>query len=138
MKSLLFLLVIAIVSSLPTLAQSESIVGKYKISGLVQDKNGAVFSHLNLYVQKGSDNRTFVTDINGEFTLELQLGDYEITVNKTNSLGFRAFIKVQDNRLNPDNLVFILDPKFVCCATPAGTPFPKPTSFTKASLSACR
>ena len=42
--------------------------------------------------------------------MSLQPGDYEVTVNKINSANFKAFLKIQEGNLNPNNVVFVLDP----------------------------
>ena len=112
-------------------AQQDTMSGDYKLKGIVKDQNSAVMMGVNLYFQKGEQNRTFATDINGKFEIGLQPGEYVITVNKANSSNFKAFIKIEANGLNPNNLEFILDPSRVCCFTQSGVPYPKPTSLPK-------
>jgi len=130
MKSLLFVLILA-ATAVNGLAQGEWINGEFKVTGAVQDKSGAVIPGLNLYVDKDGDNRAFPTDINGEFEMRLRPGDFVVTVSKTNSADFKAFLRIQEGNLNPNNLVFVLDLETVCCTTSSGIRFPKPTSLPK-------
>ena len=60
--------------TIQTLAQTDAISGDYRVKGIVKDQTGAVFAGLNLYVRKGDKDRTFSTDINGEFEIGLQPG----------------------------------------------------------------
>jgi TonB family protein len=112
-------------------AQIDTLSGKYKLNGVVKNQDGAVFSGLNLYVLKGNDSRTFSTNINGEFEMDLQPGDYEVTVNKIYSDRFKAFIKIQENGLNPNDLAFVVDSTRICCNDASGKPYPKPISLPK-------
>lgn len=131
MKTFLFVFIFVFTTVLSVPAQSIPLIEDYKLTGTIKDTTGAVISGLNLYVKKADAVRTFVTDINGDYEMSLQPGDYEITVNKTNSKDFRAFIKIQEGNVNPSNLVFVLDPTAVCCTTSAGLAFPKATSLPK-------
>ena len=130
MKILLFgALFVAL--AIQTFAQTDTISGDYRLRGTVKDQTGAVFAGLNLYIRKGDKDRTFSTDINGEFEIALQPGEYEITVNKLYSNSFKAFIKIQEGGLNPNGLAFVLDSSRICCTDSDGKPFPKPISLPK-------
>jgi len=130
MKILLFSALL-IGLAVQTFAQTDTISGNYRLRGVVKDQTGAVFAGLNLYVRKGDSSRTFSTDINGEFELGLQPGEYEITVNKLYSSSFKTFNKIQDGGLNPNDLVFVLDSSHIGCNDSGGKPFPRPISLPK-------
>lgn len=130
MKILLFGALL-VTLAIQTFAQTDTIAGDYKVKGIVKDQTDAVFAGLNLYVRKGDKDRTFSTDINGEFEISLQPGEYEITVNKLYSNSFKAFVKIQNGGLNPNDLVFVLDSSRMCCTDSDGKPFPKPISLPK-------
>jgi len=130
MKILLFSALL-IGLAIQTFAQIDTISGDYRLKGIVKDQTGAVFAGLNLYVRKGDKDRTFSTDINGEFEIGLQPGEYEITFNKLYSNSFKAFVKIQDGGLNPNDLVFVLDSGRICCNDSSGKPYPKPISLPK-------
>src|SRR5690606_22356928 len=44
---------------------------------------------------------------------------------------FKAFIIIQENGLNPNNVEFIVEPNPVCCGTPSEKPYPKITKLPK-------
>jgi len=125
------LLALILLASVCVRSQSEIIIGDYKIKGIVKTKNAEVISGLTLFVAKGEQVRTFTSDINGEFELRLQPGEYVVTVNKVNSTDFKAFLKIIDKGLNPDNIEFVFDPESICCRTVAGISFPKATSLPR-------
>ena len=101
MKILLFSVALLTGLAAQTFTQTDTISRDYRLRGIVKDQTGAVFAGLNLYVRKDDKDRTFSTDINGEFEIGLQPGEYEITVNKLYSNSFKAFVKIQDGRVNP-------------------------------------
>ncbi len=131
MERKLVLLALILLASVCVRSQTEVIIGEYKIKGIVKTKNAEVISGLTLFVAKGEQYRTFTSDINGEFELKLQAGEYVVTVNKVNSTDFKAFLKIIDKGLNPDNIEFVFDPETICCKTTTGIPFPKATSLPK-------
>ena len=130
MKILLFgALFVAL--AIQTFAQTDTISGDYRLRGTVKDQTGAVFAGLNLYIRKGDKDRTFSTDINGEFEIALQPGEYEITINKLYSNSFKAFVTIQNGGLNPNDLVFVLASSHLSCNDPNGKLYPKPMSLPK-------
>jgi len=127
MKSLTFLpIIIVLCAAFQVFAQQNSPLGDYKFRGIVKTLKDEVISGATLFVRKSDDHSTFVTDINGEFEMGLQPGEYEIAAGSTTSGDFRAFIKIVNGPLNPDNVVFVIDPSTVCCAAADGVPFAKP------------
>jgi TonB family protein len=98
---------------------------QFEFKGIVKDKNSAVFAGVLLFF-KSNGQETFVsTDINGEFSIKLLPGNYEVTVRKTISEKFVAFINIQENALNPNNVEFVIEPNQLCCETSDGKPYPK-------------
>jgi TonB family protein len=129
-KSILITLVLSCCLS-TVAAQTDSISGNYRLKGVLKDRTAAVIAGASVYVSKAGENRSFATDANGDFDIGLQPGEYEITVNPTNAPDFKAFLKIQDGGLNPNDLVFIVDPRTVCCSNTDGIAFPKPVSLPK-------
>lgn len=125
------LLTLIVLASICVRAQTETVLGEHRIKGIVRTEKGEVIAGLNLFVKKGDQTRSFSSNIYGEFELSLQPGDYVITVNKVNSPDFKAFVKILDKGLNPNNIEFVFDPSRVCCFSRTGTPFPRPTSLPK-------
>jgi TonB family protein len=118
MKKLLFaftMLVFCLVSA--NFAQEKPVENQFEFKGTVKDKNSAVFAGIPLFF-KSNGQETFVsTDVNGEFSIKLLPGNYEITVRKTLSETFRGFIYIQENGLNPNNVEFIIEPNEICGAS---------------------
>jgi TonB family protein len=98
---------------------------QFEFKGIVKDKNSAVFAGVPLFFKSNSQETFVSTDVNGEFSIKLLPGNYEVTVRKTISEKFIAFINIQENALNPNNVEFVIEPNPVCCGTSEGKPYPK-------------
>jgi len=100
-----FLFALCFVSS--TFGQETLTEKLYKFKGVVKDENSAVIAGTRLSFN--GNNKTYaITNGNGEFTTELLPGKYEITINKYISSDFVAFIEIQENGLNPNNVEFVI------------------------------
>lgn len=84
---------------------------KYKLKGVFKTPDSSVIPALRIYVNKNGEKSSVFTDINGEFEIELAPGNYELTVSKEISETFKAFIKIEENGLNPDFVEFTIEPK---------------------------
>lgn len=113
------------------LAQDDPIIGHNTFGGILKTNDGKIISGATLFVHRGDVVRSFAADINGEFRMSLQPGDYEITTSSTTAPNFKAFIKIIDHGLNPDNVEFVFDPSKVCCSDADGIPYPKALSLPK-------
>lgn len=126
MKKLLFaftLLVFCFVGA--NFAQEKIVENQIEFKGTVKDTNSAVFVGIPLFF-KSNGQETFVsTDINGEFSIKLLPGNYEVTVRKTISEKFIAYIFIQENGLNPNNVEFVIETNPICCGTSGEKPYPK-------------
>ncbi len=98
--------------------------------GTVTDTAGAAIGGLQLMVN-GKGFNTNRTDINGEFNIDLTVGDHLLTIDPSELYPFKAFIRISDNGPNPDKVVFVVDASKVCCSDAAGRLFAKPTSLPK-------
>ncbi len=102
----------------------------FTIHGTMRDRTGAVIG--GLYINKDREkNFSVVSDINGDFKIDLRPGYHILTIDPEELYPFRAFIKITENGPNPDNLQFVIDPANVCCSSGPGYPFPKPLSLPK-------
>jgi Gram-negative bacterial TonB protein C-terminal len=98
---------------------------QFEFKGIVKDKNSAVFAGVPLFFKSNSQEVVVSTDINGEFSIKLLPGSYEVTFRKTISEKFIAFISIQENALNPNNVEFVIESNQLCCQTSDGKPYPK-------------
>jgi TonB family protein len=132
MKNLLFaftLSVVCLVSA--SFAQERSAENLFEFKGVVKAKDAAVFAGTPLFFNNNGKETSVSTDINGEFSVKLAPGNYEVTVRKTLSETFKAFIFIQENGLNPQNVEFVVEPNAVCCGAAAEKPYPKITKLAK-------
>lgn len=83
----------------------------YEFKGIVKTPDSAVYAGIPLYFNRDGQENFVFTNINGEFSTRLAPGNYEVTVRKTLSDTFRAFVSIQENGLNPNNVEFIVKPK---------------------------
>lgn len=104
---------------------------QYTLHGTIKDPKGAVIAGLRIMTEASEPQRFTATDINGDFKIDLPIGDHVLIVNSPELYDFRAFIKITGNGLNPDNVEFVVDPSRVCCSTSSGEPFAKPTSLPR-------
>lgn len=108
-----------------SVAYSLSQNNKYKLRGVFKTPDSSVIPAMNIYINKNGEKSSSFTDINGEFQIELSPGDYELTVNSEFSETFKAFIKIEENGLNPNFVEFIIEPN----VNPCGENCPKILNF---------
>lgn len=132
MKIFLFVLILFFLCLTGTnFAQEKPDSKLYEFKGVVKTADGSVFAGVPLYF-KSADKSDFVsTDINGEFSIELAPGNYEVSVRRTISETFKAFIFIQENGLNPQNVEFTVEPNAVCCGDSTEKPYPKITRLAR-------
>lgn len=106
MLKYIFSLAFIFVISFSIFAQNSSVEKNYKLKGTLENQNSEIITGANLNFTKDGKTNVVSTDINGEFETNLSAGDYEVTVNKELSKNFIAFINIQENRLNPQNILF--------------------------------
>jgi Periplasmic protein TonB, links inner and outer membranes len=130
MKIVFALLILLLPIAATVVAQEKPQQKTHTLSGTIKDPNGAVITGLAIF-----DNeqlvRTAVTNVNGDFKIDLLPGDHILTINSPDLYNFRAFVKITENGLNPDKVEFTVDPSRVCCSSLSGIPFPKPTLLPK-------
>jgi hypothetical protein len=130
MKKLILLFTILICSTFIISAQ-EKPEKQFELKGVARDKNLGVISGLPLFF-KSSGHETFVsTDLNGEFSIKLPAGNYEITVKKNISETFTAFIIMSENGLNPNYIEFEIETNKICCGTISEKPYPEVINSNK-------
>lgn len=109
-------------------AQQQSKPKNHVMRGTFKDPTGAVFTGLHLTID-GQKRIIDTTDVNGEFKIDLPVGDHVLTVVPPALYPFKAFITISENGPNPDNVDFVIDPSKVCCSFGSGRPFPKTLTF---------
>lgn len=97
-------------------------VNKYTLRGFIQDQNSAVVPVLRLLVN--GESKT-LTDINGEFRIDLPIGEYVLTSSEIAAEKFRVFIKITDKGLNPGYLELVVDSEAITCSGNRSMPTPK-------------
>ena len=115
-----------------TLYSQQVSLAQVEVNGVAKAADGSVIGGMNLIVARGTDKTDFPTDIDGNFKLKLEGGEYVVTVNKVNSPDFKLHLKIQGAGLNPDSLVLTLDPSKFCCSSPTGGSFPLPVKISPA------
>ena len=124
MRNLLLLLFL-LLSSFCIIPAQENAEKQFELKGIVRDKSSGVIAGLPLFF-KSDTNETFVSaDLNGEFSIKLPPGNYEITVRKNISETFTAFIKITDDGLNPNYVEFEIETNKICCGTISEKPYPE-------------
>lgn len=103
----------------------------YTLHGTIKDPKGSVIAGLQLRTEARAALQSGVTNINGDFKIDLPPGDHVLVINSPEPYDFRAFIKITENGLNPDNVEFVVDPSRICCADTNGQIFPKPISLPR-------
>lgn len=133
MKNFLFVLFLsAVCFAASAFAQEEKTSARqYELKGVVKTADEAVFAGIPLFFKNGDKEDFVSTDLNGEFSIRLAPGNYEVSVRKTLSETFKAFIFIQENGLNPQNVEFTVEPNAVCCGDSTEKPYPKPTKLAK-------
>ncbi len=131
MKKLFILTLLTLLVSISISAQNNSVSKKHEFKGTIQTQNSEVIAGANLYFKSDKQNFTVVTDINGEFKTELEAENYQITVNDVLSKSFKAFIRIQDEGANPNDVNFIVKTNKNPCGLSENEICPKPISFPK-------
>jgi TonB family protein len=130
MKALLYVIVFGVIST-AALGQEPSPPQLYTMTGTIQDPSGAAIAGLRVTATKATTVRFATTDINGDFHVQLTVGDHILTIEPIGLYDFRAFIKITETGPNPDKVQFTVDPSRVCCVAQSGQAFAKPTSLPK-------
>ena len=74
----------------------------HTLKGVIKNQDAAVISSLRMIFKSDAGKTAVASDINGDFEVKLAPGRYELTVDKTVSDKFIAFINIGENGLNPD------------------------------------
>lgn len=112
-------------------AQEKIVEKQHEFKGVLKNKDSAVFAGTALLFNNNGKETSVLTDINGEFSIRLLSGNYEVTVRKTISETFKAYVFIQENGLNPNNVEFIVEPNPICCGTSLEKPYPKIVKLPK-------
>jgi len=83
---------------------------RHDFRGIVKDNNSTVYPGLNLRFNDGKRDQLIASDINGAFAVGLVPGKYRVTMDGMRSESFIAFIEIQENGLNPNDVEFTFDP----------------------------
>ncbi|MBV9241994.1 MAG: energy transducer TonB [Acidobacteria bacterium] len=105
--------------------------GYRKVTGIARSADGRPIAGMNLIVWQGKDNRVFLTNEKGEFVLDLENGDYEVTVNPVNAKDFRLVLSLKPAAPAPTELTLTFDPDRYCCSTADGLRYPEPVSVPR-------
>ena len=126
MKKFLFALILLVSCFIATnFAQEKPAEWQFEFKGILKDKTSAVFAGVPLFFNNNGKETFVSTNINGEFSIKLLPGNYELTVRKTLSETFKAYVNIHENAVNPNNVEFVVEPNQVCCQTSDGKPYPK-------------
>ena len=82
---------------------------KYQLKGVIRNKSSAVIPGLSLRFHTDTTDVVWLTDINGEFEIGLNAGNYELTLDEVAPEHFKVFIKIQPSGLNPEWLDLVVD-----------------------------
>ena len=110
-------------------SQTQTNKNLYRLKGVFKTQDSSVISEIRIDLNNNGQKSSAFTDINGEFDIELASGDYELTVSKEVSDTFIAFIKIEENGLNPNFLEFTLEPNPNPCGAISADGCPKMLSF---------
>ena len=130
MGKLFTLLLIISATLISVQAQQPTKAQTFTLHGTIKDPKGAVIDGLRI-VKKGTVAFNVVTDINGEFKIDLDVGDHVLTIEPETLYDFRAFIRITEKGPNPDNVDFVVDPSRVCCDFASNPAFPDAVSLPK-------
>lgn len=103
----------------------------YEFKGVIKDQNSDVLAGTSLFFRSNNKSVSVTTSADGEFIAYLSPETYEITVGKDISDSFTAFIKINENIINPNNVEFIIKTNAICCGQSTGIMYPKLLSFPK-------
>jgi TonB family protein len=101
----------------------------YEFKGIVKDTNEAVIAGTSLNFNGNNKKFAVISNADGEFTTQLLVGTYEITINKDISSSFIAFIEIRENAINPNNIEFVIKTNPLCCGQSPDKMFPKLVKF---------
>jgi TonB family protein len=106
---------------------------RHRLKGTVTDQTSAVYSGITLYFKSERGSDAVSANINGKFETDLLAGKYTVTVNKINSESFIAYLNIEENGLNPNDVEFIVDSSNANCDGPAAKSCPKILNSVKAA-----
>lgn len=97
----------------------QSDVRRYKVRGTLSDLAGRVVPAMPVSVSSSqtSDAKIFATDINGDFSVELESGDYALELPEIKDNSFKVFLRITENGPNPDQLTLITKLGELCSAS---------------------
>ena len=106
-------------------SQTQTNKNLYSLKGVFKTQDSAVIPALRIDINNNGQKSSAFTNINGEFDIPLAPGNYELTVSKDVSETFIAFIKIEENGLNPNFLEFVIEPNPNPCGAVSGEECPK-------------
>ena len=112
-----------------TFAQEKTSEKLYEFKGTVKDENASVIAGTSLFFNGNNKKFAVTSNADGEFTTQLSVGTYEITINKDISSSFVAFIEIRENAINPNNVEFVIKTNTLCCGQSPDKVFPKLVKF---------
>lgn len=83
---------------------------RHNLKGTIKDVNGIIYPGLSLKFISEKRQDSTSADINGDFEINLPPGRYKVTMDKFRSKDFLAFLDIQENGLNPNDLEFTFEP----------------------------
>jgi Gram-negative bacterial TonB protein C-terminal len=108
MKKLLFAVALLIFClSNTNFAQTSE--NSHTLRGVFKNQNSEVLAGVRMVFKNSEREVLAYSDINGDFEVQLLPGRYELTVGKTISEQFIAFIDIRENGLNPNYVEFIIE-----------------------------
>lgn len=96
------------------LGQSEA--RRFTVRGTLGDLEGRVVPAMPVSASllNGSDAKIVATDINGDFSFELESGDYILGLPEMKAGDFKVFLRLTETGPNPDRLTFKTDLGELC------------------------
>jgi len=115
-----------IVSSLVTVTagQAKDRHGDYELRGTLQNDENQRIPGLRLHFSDGENITWTVSDHNGRFSLGLSNGNYVLTTPDIPGSKFRAFLRIDDSRMNPQEVAFTLATGTYCSERADGSKLP--------------
>jgi len=120
---LLFVLAFAGIAFSQTLTAPE-VPFRHRLKGTVKDRTSAVYVGIILRFKGEKEETSATANINGDFEVGLLAGRYTVTVDKINSESFIAFINIEENGLNPNDVEFMVDSSHAYCSDGAAMSCP--------------
>lgn len=122
-----FLVVYIVCLSVSAFSQNRD----HSLKRLFKNQDAAVINGVRL---EFNDNGRIVsahTDINGEFEVQLSPGRYQLTIDKSISDQFVAFVDIRETGLNPAFVEFVVETSPNPCAARSADLCPRLTKFVK-------